>query len=372
MQKDELLIIINKLRTTQKEWNAVDAKRKIAIKEMGEKAEFVKDVVAMANNGEQSYLIIGLEDGTFADVGNLSCHYTKNDLNQFLVDKIDPPVIVDYTEFEMNGNEYAVIEIFGENPPYIVAQDLICHKTDKKRMRIHKGTIFVRHDDRTEGISRIELEKMLQRKGIRKEFETETEHAQQLVRDRPDFWEYRLTAELLKTRIENFKRAFENLNKGLLYKRTSMMQGREFVNWLRMRSRDLTSLIALLKVVFTEEFPSSWGKPPDEAGDPLSIKAAVDKVSSAFDEMLEWESDLRSVLPPEPCLHLKRMLEGWTLDVFEGIERIPKALTAPLEEPNPTGKRTIKIVINGPANIEEALAEMDRLTRQPVEWWNNY
>ena len=42
---------------------------------MGEKAEFVKDVVAMANNGEQSYLIIGLEDGTFADVGSLHCQY---------------------------------------------------------------------------------------------------------------------------------------------------------------------------------------------------------------------------------------------------------------------------------------------------------
>ena len=50
MQKDELLAIINKLRATQKEWNTVDAKRKIAIKEMGEKAEFVKKTAEIYYN----------------------------------------------------------------------------------------------------------------------------------------------------------------------------------------------------------------------------------------------------------------------------------------------------------------------------------
>jgi hypothetical protein len=153
--------IIRQLRKDKKEWKTVDAKRELILKEVGDKAEFVKDIIAMANNGEPSYLIIGLEDGTFTDVGKLSFHYSTNDINQILVDKIDPPIVVDYKEFVIDENEYAIIEINGKNPPYIAARDLIHNRTDRKKVRVYRGTIFVRHADRTEGISRAELEEIL-------------------------------------------------------------------------------------------------------------------------------------------------------------------------------------------------------------------
>jgi len=156
--------IITELRKTGKERGTVDAKRELILREVGDKAEFVKDIIAMANNGEPSYLIIGLEDGTFADVGKLSCHYSTNDINQILVDKIDPPIVVDYKEFTIDGNEYAIVEINGQNPPYIVARDLVHNLTDRKRAKVYKGNIYVRHADRTEGISRAELEEILKRR----------------------------------------------------------------------------------------------------------------------------------------------------------------------------------------------------------------
>ena len=153
--------IIQKIQAIGQESETIDAKRELVLKENGDKAEFVKDVVAMANNGEPSYIIIGLEDGTFAPVGKLAYHYNMNDINQILSDKIDPPVVVDYREFVIDGNEYAILEINGFNTPYIVARDLVHNQTDRKRTRVHKGTIYVRHADRTEGISRAELEEML-------------------------------------------------------------------------------------------------------------------------------------------------------------------------------------------------------------------
>lgn len=156
--------IIRGLRRIRKEWETVDAKRELILKEVGDKAEFVKDVVAMANNGEPSFLIIGLEDGTFTDVGKLSHHYNTNDINQILVDKIDPPIVVDYKEFSIDGNEYALVEINGQNPPYIVARDLVPNPTDRKKVRVYRGTIYVRHADRTEGISRTELEEIFKRR----------------------------------------------------------------------------------------------------------------------------------------------------------------------------------------------------------------
>jgi len=156
--------IIERLRTIGRESHNIDAKRELTLRELGDKAEFIKDIVAMANNGETSFIIIGLEDGSFAPIGSIAQRYTKNDINQIISDKIDPPVVVDYREITINGNEYAFIEINGTNPPYIVARDIVHNPTDRKRVRVSKGTIYVRHADRTEGISRAELEEMLKKR----------------------------------------------------------------------------------------------------------------------------------------------------------------------------------------------------------------
>lgn len=157
--------MIADLQRLGQESETIDAKRDLVLREEGDKAEFVKDIVAMANNGRPSYLIIGLEDGTFNPVGRLTNHYTTNDINQILSGRIDPPVAVEYRELIIDGNEYAFIEINGTNRPYIVARDIIHGRTDRKQVRIFKGMIFVRHRDRTEGISRAELEEIYRARG---------------------------------------------------------------------------------------------------------------------------------------------------------------------------------------------------------------
>ncbi len=86
MDEKKLTEIIEKLRSSQREWRTVDAKYALTLKENGGKAEFIKDIAAMANNFEPSYLIIGLNDVSFSDVGPLVNHYTKNNLNQILED----------------------------------------------------------------------------------------------------------------------------------------------------------------------------------------------------------------------------------------------------------------------------------------------
>ena len=50
----------------------MDAKQDLILQESGDKAEFVKDIVAMANNAEPSYLVVGLVDKTFDAVGKLA------------------------------------------------------------------------------------------------------------------------------------------------------------------------------------------------------------------------------------------------------------------------------------------------------------
>jgi len=351
MVEKDLLEIISKLRAKGMEWTTVDAKQELSLTGNGEKAEFVKDVTAMANNGEKSYIVIGLQDGTFADIGTLSNHYLKNNLNQLLEGKIDPPVIIDYQEFTVNGNEYGLVEIIGYNPPYIVARDFIANPGDRKQTKIYKGTIFIRHEDRTEGISRAELDELLKNRGIRKEFENETEYAQHLIFDHPYGWEYLLTAELLKSKLLPIKRRFADLQRGLVYRRTAPIQeGAEFIYWMRSKCDDLANLAQMAAKIIIEEIPASWGL-PGVAGEPLEIRHAVDALTSVCNELVEWEADTRYVIAPSPFQSLKEKMQGWTSQFLDEVDSSSDKLTEIFKQPNPKGEYTIMLVFKEPGSI---------------------
>jgi hypothetical protein len=344
----------------------VDAKQQLPLKQVGHKAEFAKDVAAMANNPATSYLIIGLKDNTFEPCGSLKHHHTQNDLNQILSDKVDPPVTVGYQEFIIDQNEYAVVEIDGCNPPYIIARDVVHQKPDTKRVRIYRGMIFVRHEDRTEGAGRSELEDLLDMH-LRNHFQGTTRKALHLALDKPEFWEYLLTAELLRSESDRLAREFDDLDRGLAFRRTRYVDGNQFIAWARPRLQDLVNLVGFLMVAVTEEIPASWG-PPGEPGDPLEIKRAVDKTIYACEELLEWQSEIRSLYPPEPFVPLKGMMSDWAFPLFEQIAAIPDALVEPLEDPDAKGTYTVQVVFEAPANIDEVHAELDRLANHPEVW----
>lgn len=363
MDENKLLELIKKLRVSKREWKTLDAKQDLILKEQGDIAEFVKDIAAMANNFEISYLLVGLEDKTFSDVGVLSNHYTKADINQLLEGKIDPPVIIDYQEFQVGFSEYAIIEIFGNNPPYIIARDIVHNKTDRKQKRIYKGTIFVRHEDRTEGISRSELEVLL-RKGLRNEFENETDKAIVLAFEQPDHWEYLLTAELLISRIALIKDELSEIENGKTFRKSKRITGLEFIDWSQAMLDDLMALGGQLIKTYNDDFQIAWGK-PGESGDPIAIKRVADKIFLICRNLLEWELELRATNVPDALLPLKRMFEGWASHYILAIESTPGKLLKPFETPNPSGQYTVDIVITDPPNAKDVETEIARLKKNP-------
>lgn len=363
MDEKKLIEIIEKLRSSKREWKTVDAKHSLILKENGDKAEFIKDIAAMANNFEPSYLIIGLNDGSFSDIGPLVEHHTKNNINQRLEGNIDPPVIIDYQEFSINSNEYALIEIFGNNPPYIIARDISNNPTDQKKTKIYKGTIFVRHEDRTEGISRSELEELLT-KGLRIEFKEETDKAKKLAFEQADHWEYLLTAELLKSRMNVIGEELDEIRDGRKFKKSKGLTALEFVDWSPLMLNDLMALGSQLTKVINQDFKVMWGE-PGEPGNPIMIKKISDKLFSMCRNLLEWELEFRSTIVPDSLMPLKEMLAGWASHYILAIENIPDKLLKPFEEPNPSGQYAIHITIDDPPNTKEVQTEIEKFTKNP-------
>ena len=157
---------IIKLIKKREEGPSLDYKEDLPLQSDGDKAEFVKDVIALANSGEKAHIVIGVEDGTGKLVG-LRTPHTAEQMNQLLKDRCDSPISVEYVEKSILGHKIGVIEIVGENPPYVVSvPDKFggpLSANPQKRSYIERGTIFIRNYNINEGAKRADLDKIYNR-----------------------------------------------------------------------------------------------------------------------------------------------------------------------------------------------------------------
>jgi len=165
ISKNEIIELIEKAE----EGPTLDYKEDLPLAADGDKARFVKDVIALANSGKTSHIIVGVEDGTGRPVGLKTSHKVEQ-LNQILKDKCDPPISVEYTERNILGYPIGVIEITGENRPYVVAvpdrYGGALSSDPNKPFYIERGTVFVRNFNMNEGAKRADLDKMYQVKYV--------------------------------------------------------------------------------------------------------------------------------------------------------------------------------------------------------------
>jgi len=157
----------------------LDYKEDLLLETDGDKAKFVKDVISLANSGQTTHIITGIQDVTRKLMGIKTPHPAEK-LNEILKDKCDPPLRIEYAERKIMGHTIGVIEIAGENPPYIVAvRDRYgghLSSDSQKLSYIERGTVFVRNYNMNEGAKRADLDKMYKVKYATLEADVQISH----------------------------------------------------------------------------------------------------------------------------------------------------------------------------------------------------
>ena len=170
---------IRQLIEKDDEGPTLDYKEDLNLQTDGHKAQFVKDVLSLANSGEVAHIIIGVEDGT-RKLLDIKTSHKAEQLNDILKGKCDPSLTVEYAERTILGHRVGVVEVFGENRPYIVAVPdrfggaLSSHPQDK--FYIERGTVFVRKFNKNDGASRADLDKMYQIKYVTLQADLQLSH----------------------------------------------------------------------------------------------------------------------------------------------------------------------------------------------------
>ena len=132
------------------EWEttSVDFKQYLYIKTVEQKAEFIKDILSLANTkaSGRRWMIIGFHNKTHDYSGPPNPDLNQDDFERLIGEYTDPHVNVKYEQVKYKKGLVGKLEIFRDprDVPYRVAKSLGDKlKGDKKQ--IFKGLIYVRH-----------------------------------------------------------------------------------------------------------------------------------------------------------------------------------------------------------------------------------
>jgi hypothetical protein len=251
-----------------------------------------------------------------------------------------------------------------------------------QRIKSNEGWIFT--FDRAEDIANtlrtqisVYLKDLIARKRMNKlsplqSFAYETERAQYLALERPDYWEFMLTEELLRSKLITIRKTLSDVERGLVFRRTQVMKGKDFLTWIDSRINDLVALIKMLVMLVEEEIQTSWGE-PGQPGDAEQIKSVVDRIIDGCNELVAWEIEIRSLQLPDAFNHIRELMHGWAEYLICEFERIPDELAKIFrDEPNPEGTFIIKLIFNAPPNLEEVLTTLNHMQQNVYEFVDEY
>lgn len=154
LSQNKLEKILRNLQANQVESPNIDVKAILNLKELGDRATLIRHVSAIANTGQEGYLIIGVENKTWRPIGLpvgsllTDSDETQKQINQILAGKIDPAISVSYRTYECDSVLIGVVLIPSGNPPYIISipdDRYGGQKSDSSRESyVYKGAIYVR------------------------------------------------------------------------------------------------------------------------------------------------------------------------------------------------------------------------------------
>lgn len=129
---------------------------------------------------------------------------------------------------------------------------------------------------------------------------------QRIVLDKPEGWEWRLAAELLRYLNSPQVKRYQNLVTGHYYRSYPRVRSDEFIGWAHERTNVMAKLVDPLVKLF-ERLTTAFGA-PGESGDVEQLHEVCVLIRDMLAECVDHEEALRFTLVPEEGEELRSIL----------------------------------------------------------------
>lgn len=185
-------------------------------------------------------------------------------------------------------------------------------------------------------------------------FESASYLAQQIVIDKPRFWEYKLTVELLRTELGDVVTKWKRLQRGLIVRNGSIVSPENIFEWIEAKNNDASRIANALHPLL-RSLNEAFG-PPGHPGDEREILEICRLIVAAAQNLLEWEIEIRFSHVPNKYREVVDAMSGLAGRVLEDILKIVPALSDIASMENPAGYHNIIIALDVPDGYVKRIA----------------
>jgi HNH endonuclease len=176
--------------------------------------------------------------------------------------------------------------------------------------------------------------------------------AQQIIIDRPKAWEYRLTAEFLRSWLEPTKFRWQALEKKLYYRPMHRIASDDFVFWYSQQLDNFSHQIDAISNLLNNEIMIAWG-PPGVAGSVVDIHRISKLIAEVCQRILDWEEEIRFSHVPSKFEDAKALLVGIAGSQMSQIFDIPSWILSVLADEGASGEHVLALKFELPADWAE-------------------
>ncbi|MEL7551802.1 hypothetical protein AAGV37_18155 [Pseudomonas protegens] len=187
--------------------------------------------------------------------------------------------------------------------------------------------------------------------------------AERIIIEKDIYWEYLLTAEVLRFEVAPATKRWEALKRGLYTKPVRRIDKEESFLWLNDRSLEIELIAQAFSNLTNFELVQTWGE-PGMPGSDIDIVNVCRLYGEACTNALQWEESVRFTSVDEEFLEVRDLYVGVAGGIIEQTARIPEFLTKMIDPKPTSGTYQLVLTIELPAGwTEQVTAAMNKARR---------
>lgn len=189
--------------------------------------------------------------------------------------------------------------------------------------------------------------------------------AERLIIEKEPYWEYLLTAQMMRDEVQPHLRRANALRRGLYIKQCTRVPKSASFYWISDRSSEISNLVRALSALASTELAMAWGA-PGVPGDDERIVETVRLFSELCKSAIAIEESIRF-----SCLHsefedVHNLFMGVTVGLLEHVERIPNFLLETISSKPTSGEYELVLKMELPDGLAEAVSEAIEQARHQI------
>lgn len=178
--------------------------------------------------------------------------------------------------------------------------------------------------------------------------------AERLILEKDSLWEYRLTAEVLRSEVSPLIRRWNSLKRGLYVGAFVRVDKAHSFSWVSEKMHEIRAIMDAFSALTNEELKRSWGE-PGVPGNEVDIVETCRLFGQVCASAIAWEESVRFSHVDECIQEVRDLCVGVAGSFLDQVERIPKFITETVD-PRPTsGTYELVITVTLPDGWSEAV-----------------